>query len=63
MQEEYTALLKNHTWDLTDLPPNRQAIGCKWVFRIKQNPDDTINKYKVRLVAKGFHQQLGFDFT
>lgn len=63
MEEEYNALIKNHTWDLTDLPQKRQPIGCKWVFRIKQNPDGTVNKYKARLVAKGFHQQHGFDFT
>ena len=63
MQTEYNALLKNHTWSLVPLPQNRQGIGCKWVFRVKENPDGSINKYKARLVAKGFHQQLGFDYT
>ncbi|RDY14213.1 hypothetical protein CR513_00753, partial [Mucuna pruriens] len=37
-------------------------VGCKWVFRIKQNLDGSIQKHKARLVAKGFHQQPGFDF-
>ena len=62
MQQEYDALLKNKTWDLVPLPPNRQAIGCKWVFRVKENVDGYINKFKARLVAKGFHQVHGFDF-
>lgn len=62
MQAEYNALLKNNAWTLVDLPPHRQAIGCKWVFRVKENPDGTTKKYKARLVAKGFHQQFGFDF-
>ena len=62
MQLEYAALLKNHTWDLVPLPSNRKAVGCKWVFRIKENADGSINKYKARLVAKGFHQVHGFDF-
>jgi len=62
MQQEYDALLKNHTWDLVSLPPNRQAIGCKWVYRLKENVDGSINRFKARLVAKGFHQVHGFDF-
>ena len=62
MQQEYDALLKNRTWDLVPLPSNRQAIGCKWVFRVKENADGSINKFKARLVAKGFHQVHGFDF-
>ena len=62
MKLEYAALLKNHTWDLVPLPSNRKAVGCKWVFRIKENADGSINKYKARLVAKGFHQVHGFDF-
>ena len=62
MQQEYDALLNNNTWDLVPLPPNRQAIGCKWVFRVKKNVDGSINMFKARLVAKGFHQIHGFDF-
>ncbi|MCH94734.1 retrovirus-related Pol polyprotein from transposon TNT 1-94, partial [Trifolium medium] len=63
MQCEFDALQKNETWNLVPLPPNRTAIGCKWVFRVKENSDGTSNKYKDRLVAKGFHQRQGFDFT
>ena len=62
MQEEYNALTKNKTWDLVSLLAGRQAIGCKWVFRIKENADGSINRYKAGLIAKGFHQVHGFDF-
>lgn len=62
MQQEYDALIKTNTWTLTALPPGRDAIGCKWVYRIKRHVDGTIEKYKARLIAKGFHQQQGFDF-
>ena len=37
-------------------------MGNKWVFRIKQNPDGSIARYKARLVAEGFHQYPGIDF-
>ena len=62
MQQEYDAFLKNKTWDLVPFPPNRQTIGCKWVFRVKENADGSISRFKARLVAKGFHQIHGFDF-
>jgi hypothetical protein len=62
VQEEYNALIKNNTWTLVSLPPNRESIGCKWVFRIKENPDGTVNKYKARLVAKRYHQHFGYDY-
>ncbi|RDX91656.1 putative mitochondrial protein, partial [Mucuna pruriens] len=59
MKTEHAALLANETWSLVPLPPHYKAIGCKWVFRVKENPDTSINKYKACLVAKGFHQQPG----
>lgn len=52
IQAEYDALLNNHTWTLVSLPAHRQAVGCKWVFRVKQNPDGSINKYKARLCGQ-----------
>jgi len=62
MKQEYEALVNNHTWDLVSLPPARKVVGCKWLFRVKENPDGTVNKYMARLVTKGFNQIQGFDF-
>ena len=45
------------------LPPNRKSVGCRWVFRLKKNPNGSVNRYKARLIAKGYLQTLGFDFT
>lgn len=33
------------------------------MFKVRENPDGSLNKYKARLVAKGFHQTAGFDFN
>ena len=62
MQDDITALEMNNTWFLTDLPSDKIAIGCRWVYKIKYNADGSIERYKARLVAKGYTQQEGVDF-
>jgi hypothetical protein len=31
-----------------------KPVGCKWIFKKKLKPDGIIDKYKARLVSKGF---------
>ena len=62
MREELEALRKNQTWELTDLLEGKRAVGCKWVFTIKQNPEGKIERYKARLVARGYSQVYGIDY-
>ena len=57
MNEEMNAIEKNDTWKLIDLPSKKFVIGVKWVFKIKTYPDGSINKYKAKLVAKGYKQK------
>ncbi|KZV25304.1 retrovirus-related Pol polyprotein from transposon TNT 1-94 [Dorcoceras hygrometricum] len=54
---------KNKTWELVDRPKNRKIIGVKWVYRTKLNADGSINKYKARLVVKGYAQIFGVDYS
>ena len=61
--EEIQAHIANGTWEPCKLPSGRTAIGCKWVLLQKFNPDGSIERYKGRLVAKGFSQRPGFDYT
>ncbi|GMJ02540.1 cysteine-rich RLK (RECEPTOR-like protein kinase) 8 [Hibiscus trionum] len=61
-QEEYDALVKNNTWMVVELPANRRAVQCKWIFKVKRHADGSVSRYKARLVAKGFLQQPGCDF-
>ncbi|KAJ0577616.1 putative RNA-directed DNA polymerase [Helianthus annuus] len=62
MRAEIESINKNNTWSLTELPRGAKAIGLKWVFKVKRNADDSLNKHKARLVAKGYVQQPGVDF-
>lgn len=62
MKEELKSLVKNDTYDLVDLPKDMKAIECRWVFRIKRNKDGSIERYKARLVARGFAQRSGIDY-
>jgi hypothetical protein len=56
------AHLENSTWEPVKLPHGCKAIGSKWVFKVKRNPDGTVKHYKARLVAKGFGQRPHVDF-
>jgi hypothetical protein len=62
MKAEIESLHANNTWTLTELPPGRQAIDSKWVYTIKRNADGTTQRYKARLVARGFAQKAGIDY-
>lgn len=63
VNEEFHAMELNNTWTVVSLPPRHNVVGCKWVFTIKFNPDGTVERYKGRLVAKGYTQQEGIDYN
>ncbi|PKI79343.1 hypothetical protein CRG98_000288 [Punica granatum] len=63
MVEEFNALLQNGTWSLVLPPPQANVVGSTWKFRIKYRADGSIDRYKARLVAQGFHQQSGKPVT
>uniref|UniRef100_A0A803NPY8 Integrase catalytic domain-containing protein n=1 Tax=Cannabis sativa TaxID=3483 RepID=A0A803NPY8_CANSA len=62
MDTEMSALKKARTWILVPYDSSMNVIGCKWVHRVKLNKDGSLNRYKSRLVAKGYLQEAGIDF-
>lgn len=62
MNEELEDLQKNSTWELVPIPIGKKTVGCCWVFSVKLKADGTINRYKVRSVAKGYMQRYGIDY-
>ena len=59
---EYESLLENETWDLVELPKGRKAVGSRWLFKVKHHGDGRLERYKCRLVAKGYSQLYGADY-
>ena len=62
MDREMAALERAGTWTSAARPPDTNIVGCKWVFRLKRKADGSIDKYKARLVARGFTQVHGIDY-
>ena len=60
---EYRSLKERQTRILVVKPAGRKIVNSKWVFKIKRNSDGTIARYKSRLVAHGFTQEHGIDYT
>eukprot|EP00253_Pinus_taeda_P021771 PITA_21771 len=62
MVDEMASLRKNEAWGLVELPTGRKPIGNKWVFKKKKNAEGKVEKYKARLVGKGYSQMMRIDF-
>ena len=63
MSSEITALMKHGTWDLVAPPAHYHLVGCKWVFRVKRHADGSIDRFKARLVVKGYNQRPSIDYV
>jgi len=61
MTEEYASLMKNQAWELVEKPTGVNIVSCKWVFKLKRGVGGE-ERYKARLVARGFTQREGFDY-
>ena len=62
VNNEIESIMQNHTWELVDLPPGSKPLGYKWIFKRKMKADGSIDKYKARLVVKGYRQKEGLDY-
>ena len=62
MEKEMESMKVNQVWELYDLPPGHKAIGNKLVLKIKRKADGSIERYKSRLVAKGYNPTREYRF-
>ncbi|CAI7741171.1 unnamed protein product [Closterium sp. NIES-54] len=61
-ESELKSIEENGTWELVELPEGRKAITSKWLFKIKSDADGKIERYKSRLVAKGYQQKEKVEY-
>lgn len=62
MQEEISALNKNCTWELVPKPIDADLVTCKCVYKLKKRAYGKTDRYKARLVARGFSKKYGQDY-
>ncbi|KAG7536931.1 Reverse transcriptase RNA-dependent DNA polymerase [Arabidopsis suecica] len=62
VDDEVQAMIRNKTWVEEELPKGKKCVSSKWVFTIKYKSDGEIERYKARLVARGFTQTYGDDY-
>jgi len=55
-ERELDSLQKNRTWVVENAPLDRNIVGCRWLFKRKED-----GRFKARLVAKVYSQELGID--
>ncbi|XP_076544682.1 uncharacterized protein LOC117610925 [Osmia lignaria lignaria] len=63
INEELDSLSSRGTWEVTNLSEGRKCIGCRWVFKLKTDTDGVITRYKARIIAQGFSQEKGVDYS
>jgi hypothetical protein len=62
MMEEYQSIMKNDVWEVVPRTEGKSVFTSKWFFKIKHAVDGSIEKYKVRFVARGFSQKEVIDY-
>ena len=63
MDEEVATLTDRGTWELVTRTAGTAVVTCKWVYTLKYKADGSIDRYKARLVARGFTQTYGIDYA
>jgi hypothetical protein len=61
--DEHESLIKNSTWTVCELPPDRKPIEGKWIFTFKPGYKEVAPRFKARFVAKGYSQIYGLDYV
>ena len=62
MVEEYESIVRNNAWEIVPRPVSKSVVGSRWIYKVRQGADGSVEKYKARFVAWGFSQIEGIDY-
>ena len=62
IKSKIDSIMQNHTWELVELPEECKPLGYKWIFKRKMKVDGSIDKYKAKLIIKGYKKREGLDY-
>eukprot|EP00253_Pinus_taeda_P013116 PITA_13116 len=62
MVEEYDLIVRNSAWEIVRRPEGKSVVGSRWIYKVKQVADRSVEKYKARFVAQGFSQIERIDY-
>ncbi|KAF0707421.1 hypothetical protein AaE_013609, partial [Aphanomyces astaci] len=63
MMRELDGIVGNGTWEVVERPKHTNIVSHKWVFKVKYDQGGNVDKFKARLVARGFSQRYGVDYS
>ena len=63
MEDAMKSMKINGVWDLEIIPKGANTVGCKWVYKTNHDSKENIERFKARLVVKGFTQRGGIDYN
>jgi hypothetical protein len=63
MEDEIKSMSTNKVWDLEHIPKEAKTVGCKWVYKTKHDSQGNIERFKTRLMTKGFTQREGINYN
>ena len=62
MHEEYESIMKNDVWDVVPRQEDKSVVTSKWLYKIKDGSNGSVEKFKARFVACGFSEKEGVDY-
>ena len=62
MVEEYDSIMWNSVWDVVPRPADNSVVSSRWLYKVKQAADGSVEKHKARFVAQDFSQVEGIDY-